>query len=187
LKGTEISFCEISEKSLDKYVTLKDEKKKDLSFSRMPVTNLTPVKDYYAPSITSQNLNDNLNSNVNNEKIIFTNSKSKKGSDKVGLSDFKVLKVLGLGSFSKVYLVEHIKSGEFYAMKILKKDLLIEEDQIQNTLLEKKILVELEHQFLIEMIFCFQTEERIYLILPFMSGGELFNNMKIRKTFDEQM
>ena len=167
------------------FVTKKDEKKNDLSFSRMPVTNLTPVKDYYSPPTV--NLNENLNSNVMNEKIVFTSSKNKKGSEKVGLNDFKTLKVLGVGSFSKVYLVEHLKSGEFYAMKILKKDLLIEEDQIQNTLLEKKILVELEHQFLIELIYCFQTEERIYLILPFMSGGELYNNMKIRKTFDEQM
>ena len=53
-------------------------------------------------------------------------------------------------------------------MKSLKKDILIDQDQIDNTLLEKKILLNLEHNFLVNLIFCFQTVERIYFILPFM-------------------
>ena len=57
------------------------------------------------------------------------------------MEDFNVLKVLGRGSFGKVCLVEYLQTKTIYAMKSLKKDVLIDQDQIENTLLEKKILI----------------------------------------------
>lgn len=86
----------------------------------------------------------------------------------VKLEDFKIVKVLGRGSFGKVCLVEYIPTKEMYAMKSLKKDVLIDQDQIENTLLEKKILQSIDHKFLVGLVFCFQTQERIYFIMPFL-------------------
>jgi serine/threonine protein kinase len=104
----------------------------------------------------------------------------------VFLEEFNVLKVLGRGSFGKVCLVEFTPTKEIYAMKSLKKDVLIDQDQIENTLLEKKILQSMEHPFIVGLVFCFQTEERVYFIMPFMRGGELFQHLRRFRIFDEE-
>mmetsp|Transcript_8359 Transcript_8359/g.8663 ORF Transcript_8359/g.8663 Transcript_8359/m.8663 type:complete len:485 (+) Transcript_8359:33-1487(+) len=178
LKGTDLNFCELEEKSLKNYVTLKTEKKKDLSFSRMPENNLTPIRDYYAHVAKPLPSEE-----VHRSNTIYCKRKDVK---EVNLSDFKAIKVLGRGTYGKVTLVEYTKTNELFAMKSLKKDQLIEEDQVQNTLLEKKILQELEHPFLVELVFCFQTTERVYFVLPFMPGGELFQHLKKCRVFEEE-
>ena len=70
-------------------------------------------------------------------------------------------------------------------MKSLKKDILLDEDQVESTLLEKKILQNINHPFLVGMDFCFQTEERVYFVLPFLRGGELFNHLRKSRFFPE--
>lgn len=64
--------------------------------------------------------------------------------------------------------MEYLPTKEIFAMKSLKKDVLIDQDQIENTLLEKKILQSLDHKFLVCLVFCFQTPERIFFVMPFM-------------------
>ena len=100
--------------------------------------------------------------------------------------DFKILKILGRGSFGKVCLVEYLPTHEIYAMKSLKKDILIQEEKIESTLLEKEILENINHPFLVGLVFCFQTEQRINFVMPFIPGGELFQHLKKVKHFSEQ-
>ena len=128
---------------------------------------------------------------VNKEGVVMPQTPSntvfsthKKVKD-VKLEDFKVLKVIGRGSFGKVCLVEYLPTHETFAMKSLKKDLLIEQEQIENTLLEKEILQTIDYPLLCGLVFCFQTEERIYFVMPFLSGGELFQHLRKFRTFDE--
>lgn len=71
-------------------------------------------------------------------------------------------------------------------MKGLKKDMLIDQDQIESTLLEKKILTDFEHTFLCNLIFCFQSVERVYFVMPFLRGGELFQQLKKQRIFAEE-
>jgi serine/threonine protein kinase len=66
---------------------------------------------------------------------------AKHGDQKVGLSDFIIKKVIGRGSFGKVFLVEKKGTKEVYAMKSLRKDVIIEYDQVESTKLEKDILL----------------------------------------------
>lgn len=171
IKNVELPFVELSEKSLSKFVTQKTDKKKDLNFSRMPNYGLTSIKDYYTPRSS------------NDQSMLFN---KRRDIQNVQIEDFKIIKVLGRGSFGKVTLVEFLKTGEVFAMKSLKKDTLIEEDQIQNTLLEKKILQELEHPFLVNLQFCFQTNNRVFFVLPYMAGGELFQHLRNVKRFNEE-
>ena len=120
-------------------------------------------------------------------KGTLTMFSSHKSVKEVKLGDFKVLKVIGRGSYGKVCLVEYLPTKEIYAMKSLKKDVLIEEDQIESTILEKEILQNLDHPFLCGLIFCFQTEDRIFFVMPFLSGGELFHHLKKFNRFSEEM
>ena len=134
-------------------------------------------------------LNNNFKENGSSKKAngtlgttLFTSHKTVK---EVKLEDFKTLKVIGRGSFGKVCLVEYLPTHEIYAMKGLKKDVLIEQEQISNTLLEKEILQTIDYPLLCGLVFCFQNEERIFFVMPFLSGGELFQHLRKFRRFDE--
>ena len=101
------------------------------------------------------------------------------------LEDFEILKVIDKGSFGKVFLVKNKLNGKFYAMKRIRKDILIEKGQIQNTKNEKDILLNIEHPFLLGMDFVFQNDFRIYFFLDYVKGGNLFENLFSVKRFDE--
>jgi len=73
----------------------------------------------------------------------------------VTLKDFELKAQIGRGTFGKVFLCTLRTSGEEYAMKVIRKDVLIEYDQIESTLLEKDILFAVDHPFLVGMDFLF--------------------------------
>lgn len=74
----------------------------------------------------------------------------------VKLEDFKLITVLGRGTFGKVYLAELTKNNKMlYAIKSIRKDVLIEFDQVNNTKLEKDILFSCDHPFLVGMDYLF--------------------------------
>ena len=134
-------------------------------------------------------LNNKIKENGSSKKTngafgttLFTSHKTVK---EVKLEDFKTLKVIGRGSFGKVCLVEYLPPHEIFAMKGLKKDVLIEQEQISNTLLEKEILQTIDYPLLCGLVFCFQNEERIFFVMPFLSGGELFQHLRKFRRFDE--
>jgi serum/glucocorticoid-regulated kinase 2 len=71
-------------------------------------------------------------------------------------------------------------------MKIMRKNVILENGQVTSTLLEKNILQNLNYQFLVGMDFCFQTQERIYFVMNFIRGGELFKHLLNCKFFPEE-
>ena len=73
----------------------------------------------------------------------------------VKLEDFKLITVLGRGTFGKVYLAELSQNKKLYAIKSIRKDVLLEYDQVNNTKLEKDILFSCDHPFLVGMDFLF--------------------------------
>jgi serine/threonine protein kinase len=102
------------------------------------------------------------------------------------LSDFTILKMIGKGSFGKVFLVEHNQTKAHYAMKCIRKDVILEHDQLENIRLEKDILNTINHPFLVNMEFVFQNENRIYFLMKFIKGGELFRHFVQVKRFPEE-
>ena len=90
------------------------------------------------------------------------------------MSDFELITQLGRGTFGKVFLAELRQSKKLYAIKVIRKDVLIEKEQIESTILEKDILFAADHPFLVGMDFLFQSETRLYFVMPFVKGGELY-------------
>ena len=103
----------------------------------------------------------------------------------VKLEDFKLITVLGRGTFGKVYLAELRQNSNMYAIKSIRKDVLLEFDQVNNTKLEKDILFSCDHPFLVGMDYLFQSSLRLYFVMPFVSGGELYKVFQSRKRFPE--
>ena len=107
------------------------------------------------------------------------------GKKKYGADDFEMLKVLGKGAFGKVMLVKAKDSGTIYAMKSLSKAVLMERNEVVHTKTERKALEDTHHPFLVHLRFAFQTPTKLYLVMDYCNGGELFFHLKQAGRFEE--
>ncbi|KAI0022379.1 hypothetical protein F4780DRAFT_194445 [Xylariomycetidae sp. FL0641] len=95
---------------------------------------------------------------------------------RIGLDHFNFLAVLGKGNFGKVMLAETKKSRRLYAIKVLKKEFIIENDEVESIRSEKRVFLVANrerHPFLTNLHACFQTETRVYFVMEYISGGDL--------------
>ena len=99
-------------------------------------------------------------------------------ADQVTMESFKLLKVIGRGSFGKVYLVQKRDTREYFAMKTLKKDMILRRQQKQNTQAERLILEKISNPFIVKLHYAFQTGEKLYFVIDFLNGGELFYHLR---------
>jgi len=104
---------------------------------------------------------------------------------KVTAEDFQLLKVIGKGSFGKVMQVKKKDTGKIYAMKVLQKEAIINRNQVIHTRSEKSILQQVQHPFIVGLHYAFQTKDKLYMILDYVNGGELFFHLKHEGKFSE--
>jgi serine/threonine protein kinase len=106
--------------------------------------------------------------------------------EKVNMSHFERLKLLGEGTFGRVFLVKHKQTEEVYAMKILKKKFLIIHSQVEHTKTERQILGTIDFPFLSKLRYAFQTPKKLYLVMDYYSGGELYYHLSRKRKFPEE-
>ncbi|KAF7433290.1 hypothetical protein PC9H_005240 [Pleurotus ostreatus] len=101
--------------------------------------------------------------------------------------DFEFLKLIGRGTFGKVFQVRKRDTKRIYAMKVLSKKEIVAKKEVAHTIGERKILQRsLESPFLVGLKFSFQTETDLYLVTDFKSGGELFWHLQRETRFTEE-
>ena len=106
--------------------------------------------------------------------------------NKAKIEDFSFLRVIGHGAYGKVFLVRHNVSSKIYAMKTLRKaSLLAHRKYTEHSLTEREILSAVQHPFIVKLYFAFQTPRRLYLVLEYIPGGELFTYMAKERMFTE--
>eukprot|EP00911_Craspedida_sp_UC1_P002570 UC1_evm1s1906 len=103
----------------------------------------------------------------------------------VTIDDFDMMKVLGKGTFGKVMLGKDKLDGTLYAIKILKKDVILAKDEVAHTMTENAVLQSTNHPFLTGLRYSFQTKDLLCFVMDYVNGGELFFHLSREKVFTE--
>ena len=192
-----VVLCEIKEKSLKPYATTKKEKKKDINASRMDESKIIDTQTFLidnesnkglllrsqtAIPSTSNNLHLRLNT-INDNNIINEDNNinlifSKEGnSDNFNDKDYKYINIITKGKVSKIFLVKNIENTKYYAMKTINKNCLKEYNKIKI----ETILKNLNHDFLVNIILCYETFEKIYFFSEYIQNEDLFYHIHFHK------
>lgn len=115
---------------------------------------------------------------------------------KMSLEDFQIQAILGKGydddyccdcsGYGKVYHVFNTKSKKYYAMKVLKKAEIVRRRQVSRTKIERAILEQANFPFIARLHYAFQTDYRLYMVIDFMQGGDLFTHLSRFGVFSEE-
>ncbi len=114
-------------------------------------------------------------------------------SSVINLQDFELLKVIGRGSYAKVFLAEYrpqhsltTQSGRLYAMKVIKKSIVNDDEDIDWIQCEKNVFEKAtNHPFLVGLHSCFQTAARLFFVIEFVTGGDLMYHMQRQRKLPE--
>lgn len=107
-------------------------------------------------------------------KLRNMQTKGAKLDNSLSPNDFELLRVIGKGTFGKVLQVRKKDTGNIYAMKVLSKQTVLAKKQVKNTKTERKVLELIDHPFIVSLKFAFQTQDKLYMVLDYFTGGELF-------------
>lgn len=95
------------------------------------------------------------------------------------LNKCNIMRIIGVGSFGRVHLIQHKETCKYYALKVLNKFTLMQHNQLEQIAHEVEILSSIQHPFIVRMQNSFQDSENVYIMLEYVSGGELFRLFKL--------
>ncbi|KAH3673066.1 hypothetical protein WICMUC_003899 [Wickerhamomyces mucosus] len=126
-----------------------------------------------------------FNHSINGELTLTIDFKPNRNKQ-LNINDFDLLKVIGKGSFGKVMQVRKKDSGKIYALKAIRKAHIVSRSEVVHTLAERTVLAKVDNPFIVPLKFSFQSPEKLYLVLSFINGGELFYHLQREGKFELQ-
>lgn len=125
---------------------------------------------------------------IDEEFVAYEVEQSLPKAHKISPNDFSRLCVLGKGAYGTVYLVQQRGTSRLFAMKVLRKaSMRVVLKGEEHTKAERTILEEVQHPFIVKLFYAFQTFDRLFLILDYVPGGELFFHMANQCMFPEDV
>merc|ERR1712228_815893 len=173
------SFSEINnEDEIDENIQANDQNThRIMKRSLSPNHSFMYISDHLTPrnSITAPLISPTFHSANNSMELQIPSPQNKKTKHRLKRKDFQFISVIGRGSFGKICLVKKKKDGTKYAMKVLKKQQIIAQQQVDNINQEIKVLKHIKHPFLLRAHYVFQTESKLYLVLDYYRFGDLMS------------
>ena len=198
IKNEPIIICEVNDKSLKQFVISKKNKKKDINNTKLnkkyAIDTRTFIEDNPPPKMNKRRFTEYNINNLNfiqdqeeppkifNDEAIFSLDNNTKF---INLEDFSIKGIIGRGITNKVMLALCLKNKKYYTIKYLSKiNLETDNNEALNSYLQNK-LAKLYYHFLNNVEFCFQTQEKIYFVFPYIEGELLYNHIKQHKNIEE--
>lgn len=119
------------------------------------------------------------------QEAFIRNSVRQANIMRISKRDFDIIKLIGKGQFCKVFLVRKKNSGTMYAMKVMKKKDIDQKLQRIHTMNERNILMKNTCPFIVQLKYSFQDYRKLYLVMEFVQGGELFYQIHKTERFSE--
>jgi len=193
----EIKVAELSQRKPPVFITNKQKEHTTVLLGRIPIfkQNISPK----GGDLTSCEIElpKELNKKYDEKRlrVSTTDNSSRCSSDiymestdkeQIGPQSFIAHKLLGKGSFGEVYLVQKINSNNFYAMKVIKKKKIMNENLVKYVLTERRVMSEMNHPFIVKLHFAFQSNSRLFLVMDYCPGGDLTDYLRKEKKFTEE-
>ncbi|ELP85563.1 serine/threonine protein kinase, partial [Entamoeba invadens IP1] len=123
---------------------------------------------------------------------VIPNKSAKEVQQKIGyntatVEDFDVVKKFSAGAYSRIYLVKKKSTGDYYAMKVMKKDDMVRKNVVDSVLVEKDFLSKAHNNSVVKLYWAFQDDTNLYLILEYCPGGDLATLLEHIGTLDEHV
>uniref|UniRef100_A0A8C3K4K2 Protein kinase C n=1 Tax=Calidris pygmaea TaxID=425635 RepID=A0A8C3K4K2_9CHAR len=139
------------------------------------------------PYIPSNRKHDTIKDDSEDIKPVIDGMDGIKISQGLGLQDFDLIRVIGRGSYAKVLLVRLKKNDQIYAMKVVKKELVHDDEDIDWVQTEKHVFEQASsNPFLVGLHSCFQTTSRLFLVIEYVNGGDLMFHMQRQRKLPEE-
>lgn len=131
-----------------------------------------------APQMASKPSNTMFTPSILTSPSLSTTSSMRKTSSRYTLTDFNFIRTLGTGSFGRVHLVRSCHNTRYYAVKVLNKERVVKMKQVEHTNSEREMLERVRHPFLVNLWGTFKDPANLYMVMDFVSGGELFSLLR---------
>ncbi|GAM26119.1 hypothetical protein SAMD00019534_092940 [Acytostelium subglobosum LB1] len=103
------------------------------------------------------------------------------------ISDFEIIKPISRGAFGRVYLAQKKKTGDLYAIKVLKKLDTIRKNMVDHVIIERNILAAVQNPFVVKLFYAFQSADKLYLVMEYLIGGDCASLLRALGCFEETM
>jgi Protein kinase domain len=101
------------------------------------------------------------------------------------IKDYHIIKPISKGAFGSVFLAKKKITGEYFAIKVLKKADMVSKNQVMNVKAERTILTQLDSPYVVKLFYTFQSQEHIYLVMEYLNGGDCASLLKNMGQLDE--
>ncbi|CAO3637578.1 unnamed protein product [Cunninghamella echinulata] len=178
-----------SQKAIRRVASAPNANKLITSTSPPPIPSNSPFYLQQQKKYNNNNSNNNIGStptllSQESQRKVFRRTYSsasiKIKSVQVGPSSFVKVRMLGKGDVGKVYMVKQKNTDKLFAMKVLSKKEMIKRNKVKRALAEQEILVTSNHPFIVTLYHSFQSQDYLYFILDYCSGGEFFRSLQLR-------
>ncbi|KAJ8553499.1 hypothetical protein K7X08_024177 [Anisodus acutangulus] len=107
--------------------------------------------------------------------------------DRTSIDDFEIIKPISRGAFGRVFLAKKRTTGDFFAIKVLKKADMIRKNAVESILAERDILISVRNPFVVRFFYSFTCRENLYLVMEYLNGGDLYSLLRNLGCLDEDV